>query len=47
MVREQKAEGWDLLKVHPGLRRDVYDAMARTADEVGIRFAGHIPDSVQ
>jgi cytosine/adenosine deaminase-related metal-dependent hydrolase len=46
MVREQKAEGWDLLKVHPGLRRDVFDAMARTADEVGIRFSGHVPEEV-
>lgn len=45
-VRQQKAEGWDLLKVHPGLKREVYDAMARTADEVGIRFAGHIPADV-
>lgn len=45
-VRQQKAEGWDLLKVHPGLKRDVYDAMAKTADEVGIRFAGHIPADV-
>ena len=45
-VRRQKAEGWDLLKVHPGVRREVYDAMARTADEVGIRFAGHIPADV-
>jgi imidazolonepropionase-like amidohydrolase len=45
-VREQKAEGWDLLKVHPGVRRDAYDAMARTADEVGIRFAGHVPADV-
>ena len=45
-VRQQKAEGWDLLKVHPGVRREVYDAMARTADEVGIRFAGHIPADV-
>lgn len=45
-VRQQKAEGWDLLKVHPGLKRDVYDAMAKTADEVGIRFAGHIPAEV-
>lgn len=45
-VRQQKAEGWDLLKVHPGLTREVYDAMARTADEVGIRFAGHIPAEV-
>jgi len=45
-VRQQKAEGWDLLKVHPGVKREVYDAMAKTADEVGIRFAGHIPADV-
>ncbi|HRE82449.1 MAG TPA: amidohydrolase family protein [Opitutaceae bacterium] len=45
-VREQKREGWDLLKVHPGLKRDTFDAMARTADELGIRFAGHIPIDV-
>jgi imidazolonepropionase-like amidohydrolase len=46
MVRQQKKEGWDLLKVHPGLTRDEYDAMAKTAKEVGIRFAGHIPADV-
>ena len=46
MVRQQKQEGWDLLKVHPGLTRDEYDAMAKTAKEVGIRFAGHIPEEV-
>jgi len=45
-VRQQKTEGWDLLKVHPGVKREVYDAMAKTADEVGIRFAGHIPADV-
>jgi imidazolonepropionase-like amidohydrolase len=45
-VRDQKAEGWDLLKVHPGIRRDVYDAMARTADDLKIRFAGHVPADV-
>jgi imidazolonepropionase-like amidohydrolase len=45
-VREQKGEGWDLLKVHPGLTRDEYDAMARTAREVGIRFGGHVPADV-
>jgi imidazolonepropionase-like amidohydrolase len=45
-VREQKKAGWDLLKVHPGLTRDEYDAMARTAREVGIRFAGHVPADV-
>ena len=46
MVREQKAAGWDLLKVHPGLTRDEFDAMARTAKEVGIDFAGHVPQEV-
>jgi imidazolonepropionase-like amidohydrolase len=46
MVRQQKQEGWDLLKVHPGLTRDEFDAMAKTAKEVGIRFAGHVPADV-
>ncbi|HSJ65319.1 MAG TPA: amidohydrolase family protein [Gemmatimonadaceae bacterium] len=46
MVREQKAAGWDLLKVHPGLTRQEFDAMARTAKEVGIDFAGHVPQEV-
>jgi imidazolonepropionase-like amidohydrolase len=45
-VKAQKAEGWDLLKVHPGLTRGEYDAMAKTAREVGIRFAGHVPEEV-
>lgn len=45
-VRAQKAEGWDLLKVHPGLKVEVYDAMAKTAKEVGIEFSGHIPAAV-
>jgi imidazolonepropionase-like amidohydrolase len=46
MVREQRAAGWDLLKVHPGLTAAEYDAMARTAAEEGIRFGGHVPDDV-
>lgn len=45
-VREQKKEGWDLLKVHPGLTRAEYDAMAATANEAGIRFGGHVPSDV-
>ena len=43
-VRQQKAEGWDLLKVLPGFDVVPYDAMARTAKEVGMRFVGHVPD---
>lgn len=46
MVRAQKAEGWDLLKIHPGLTRAEYDAMARVAREEGIRFGGHVPAEV-
>ena len=46
MVRDQVAEGWDLLKVHPGLSRAEYDAMAETANELGIRFGGHVPADV-
>jgi imidazolonepropionase-like amidohydrolase len=45
-VREQKEEGWDLIKVHEGLTVEEYDAMARTAKEVGMRFGGHVPDAV-
>lgn len=45
-VKAQEAEGWDLLKVHPGLKLDVYEAMAKTAKEVGIEFSGHIPADV-
>jgi imidazolonepropionase-like amidohydrolase len=45
-VRQQQKEGWDLIKVLPGLTREVYDAMAKTAKDVGIPFAGHVPDAV-
>ena len=46
MVRAQREEGWDLLKIHPGLTRPEYDAMARAAAEEGIRFGGHVPEDV-
>lgn len=45
-VKQQHAEGWDLLKIHPGLTRAEYDAMARTANALGIRFGGHVPEDV-
>jgi imidazolonepropionase-like amidohydrolase len=46
MVREQVAEGWNLLKIHPGLTRAEYDSMALTAADEGIRFGGHVPSDV-
>lgn len=45
-VREQVEEGWDLLKVHPGLTLEEFEAMAEVANEAGIAFAGHIPEDV-
>jgi hypothetical protein len=33
-VRQQKSEGWDLLKVQEGLAARLYDSMAKTAKEV-------------
>ena len=45
-VRRQQAEGWDLLKVQGSIRRGPYDAMVRTAREIGIRFGGHVPADV-
>jgi hypothetical protein len=45
-VREQAGAGWDLLKVHPGLTLEEYDAMALAARETGMRFGGHVPEAV-
>ena len=43
MVREQKEAGYDLLKIHPGVPRDAFDSLARTANQLGIPFSGHVP----
>jgi imidazolonepropionase-like amidohydrolase len=45
-VREYSVAGYDLVKVHEGLSREAFDALARVANEVGIPFGGHVPDAV-
>ena len=45
-VRQYAAEGYDFLKIHPGIKREVFDTLARTALEAGIPFAGHVPVQV-
>jgi imidazolonepropionase-like amidohydrolase len=42
MVREQKAAGYDFLKLHPGLTKETFAAISSTAKEVKIPFAGHV-----
>ncbi|MCC5879552.1 MAG: amidohydrolase family protein [Idiomarina sp.] len=46
MVREHKAAGWDLLKIHPGLSLEYFTAIAEEAASQNIDFAGHIPQAV-
>ncbi len=46
LVREHKAAGYDLLKIHPGPSRATYDSVAAVAAQVGISLGGHVPQAV-
>jgi imidazolonepropionase-like amidohydrolase len=46
MVEEQKRAGYDFLKIHPGLDRARYDAVAQTAHRLKFPFGGHVPEAV-
>lgn len=41
-VRSQKNAGYDFMKLHPGLTRENFDAIATTAHELNHPFAGHV-----
>lgn len=45
-VIESKEAGYDFLKFHPGIKLDVHDEIVRTANEVGIPYAGHVSRGV-
>jgi imidazolonepropionase-like amidohydrolase len=42
MARQQKEAGYDFLKLHPGLTKEKFAAIAQAAKQVGIPFAGHV-----
>lgn len=42
MVRDEKAAGYDHLKLHPGLEMDEFLAISKTAKELDIPFGGHV-----
>lgn len=42
-VLQYKNDGYDFLKIHPGITLSVMEELVKTADEAGIRFAGHVP----
>lgn len=45
-VSDQKQAGYNFLKIHPGVPRAAFDALAATAARERIRFAGHVPADV-
>ena len=45
-ITEQRAAGYDLVKIHPGVPRAAFDEVVRTARAERIPFAGHVPADV-
>ncbi len=46
LVRKYKNDGYDFLKLLPGLTLENFNAIVKTAREVNIPFAGHVSSSV-
>ncbi|WP_170110297.1 amidohydrolase family protein [Flavilitoribacter nigricans] len=46
LVTQYQRDGYDFLKIHPGIPLEAFDEMAKTAREVGITFSGHVPQPV-
>jgi imidazolonepropionase-like amidohydrolase len=46
LVRQAKESGFDLLKVHEGIQPEPYEAIVRTAREVGLPWGGHVSQFV-
>ena len=46
LVRAHHRDGYDFLKIHPGVPRAAWDRMVETAREVGISWGGHVPGDV-
>ncbi len=45
-VRAQAEAGYDLVKLHPGLWPEAFEAIAETAEALGIDYAGHVSVAV-
>lgn len=46
MVRNQAEAGYDLLKLHPGITLENFNALADEANKQGIEFSGHISEGI-
>jgi len=45
-VTQYKNDGYDFLKIHPGIKIEVWDALEKTAKQINMPFAGHVPVEV-
>ena len=45
-VKEAKAAGYDLMKIHPGFSRATWDAAVAELKAQGMTFGGHVPQGV-
>lgn len=45
-VTSYQKDGYDFLKIHPGILLPVFEQVIKTANEVGIPFGGHVPVDV-
>ncbi len=46
LIRAHDEAGYDFQKIHPGIPRVAWDHMVEVANEVGLTFAGHVPEDV-
>ncbi len=46
LVRQQAAAGYDFIKVYDFLSADAYEGLAATANDLGMPFVGHVPETV-
>ena len=45
-IRDAQSAGYDFMKIHPGIPLDAWDRLVEVANEVGMTFAGHVPEDV-
>ncbi len=46
LVKLYKQQGYDFLKIHPGISLPAMEALVKTAREQGMDFSGHVPAEV-
>lgn len=46
LVRQAKLTGYDLVKIHPGVSRETWDAAVTEMQAQGLSYAGHVPMGV-